>query len=371
MAMFDQASPERIMIGGDESWEGVQAVDALAALYAMWVPRSKIIASGLWSAELSKLTANAFLAQRVSSINAISALCENTGADVNEVSFAIGVDSRIGRKGIQASVGFGGACYEARLPTHLRNLVYLCKSYRLPAVATYWEHVIKMNDYQKSRFAKQIVSAMFNTVSGKKMTVLGFAYKKNTSDIRFSPAIDVCKTLIRERAALTIVDPQVASQAIKVTFGLPLQLVGMTILSLDRPRLLSIIQPVVVASRVDQPPHKKTRPPLLWFWWCLARGVVVSFAGAHALIVLTDWDEFARLDYYRIYEKMQKPAFVFDGRNILDHEQLREIGFLVYAIGKPGAGNVVNPDIAERTVCQMISSLIAAECLLSDLRHVA
>ncbi|KAL1504526.1 hypothetical protein AB1Y20_010928 [Prymnesium parvum] len=305
MAMFDQASPERVMIGGDESEKSLAALESLAALYNLWVPRSKILPSSLWSAELSKLTANAFLAQRVSSINAISALCEATGADVNEVSFAVGVDSRIGRKGIQASVGFGGACYE----THLRNLVYLSKSYRLPVVAKYWESVIKMNDYQKTRFAKQIVSAMFNTVSGKKVSILGFAYKKNTSDVRFSPAIDVCKVLLRERAALKIVDPQVSAQAIKV----------------------ALTNEDGTLGNIDVEAHAYT-----------------ACAGAHALVVLTDWDEFARLDFSRIYEEMQKPAFIFDGRNLLNHERLRRLGFNVFAIGKASPNNVVSDEIAER-----------------------
>jgi len=304
IAMFDQASPERVMIGGDENLTATMAIESLAALYNAWVPRSRIIASGLWSAELSKLTANAFLAQRVSSINSISALCEATGADVNEVSFAIGVDSRIGRKGIQASVGFGGACYE----THLRNLVYLSNSYRLPQVAKYWEQVIKMNDYQKSRFAKKVVSAMFNTVSGKKLSILGYAYKKNTSDIRFSAATDVCKTLLRERAALCVYDPRVASEAIQVS--------------------LTGDDGTEAAIEVQSDPY-------------------LACQGAHAVIVLTEWDEFARLDYKRIFDGMQKPAFVFDGRNLLQHDALREIGFHVYAIGKAHMQTAPSGEAAE------------------------
>jgi len=290
-AMMEQASPERIMIGGGDTAEDLAAVDKLAALYMRWVPKQKIVVSSLWSAELSKLTANAFLAQRISSINAISALCERTGADVSEVSNAIGIDTRIGRKGIQASVGFGGACYE----THLRNLVYIAKLYRLQTVATYWESVIKMNDWQKSRFAKNVVSAMFNTVSGKKLTILGYAYKKNTSDIRFSAAIDVCKTLVKERARLCIYDPRVASEAVKIS------------LTTDDGAESDI--------EVNQDPY-------------------LASNAAHGLLILTEWDEFKRLDYQRIYDSMQKPAFIFDGRNLLDHAKLREIGFQVYAIGK-------------------------------------
>ena len=194
-AMMDQLSPDRVMIGGPETAEGRAAVAQLKDVYENWVPRGKIITANLWSAELTKLTADAFLAQRISSINAISALCEKTGADVEQVAYAIGVDSRIGRKGLVASVGFGGVCYE----THLRNLVYLAKRYRMPQVASYWNAVITMNDYQKRRFAMKIVAQMFNTVAGKKLAVLGFAYKKNTSDARFSASLDVCKALARTR----------------------------------------------------------------------------------------------------------------------------------------------------------------------------
>jgi len=261
------------------------------------VPTSKVIISGLWSAELSKLTANAFLAQRISSINAISALCETTGADVSEVSYAIGVDSRIGRKHLQASVGFGGACYE----THLRNLVYLCRHYRLKEVATYWESVITMNNYQKRRFAMKVVSSMFNTVSGKKLAVLGFSYKKNTSDTRHSVAIDVCKVLLAEKAKLCVHDPRVSSEAIGLSFTD----------ESGAEQLLSI----------ESDPY-------------------LACSGAHAILILTEWDQFTRLDFARIYEGMQRPAFIFDGHNLLDHDALREIGYIVFGIGKPPPTNL-------------------------------
>jgi len=293
------------MIGGDNT----AAIESLAALYARWVPLERIIPASLWSAELSKLAANAFLAQRISSINAVSALCEATGADVSEVSYAIGVDSRIGRKHLQASVGFGGTCYE----THIRNLVYLCKHYRLGQVATYWESVLKMNNYQKKRFANKIVSSMFNTVSGKKLAVLGFAYKKNTSDSRYSCAIDVCKALLAEKAQLQIHDPRVSNEAIAVSF---------TDEAGAEANLFCESDPYAAVQ------------------------------GAHALIVLTEWDSFARLDYERIYGVMQRPAFVFDGRNLLDHERLRAIGFQVYGVGKPSPQMHAGPNEAEREAQQ-------------------
>ena len=291
-AMLDHASPERVMIGCVPSASGRQAASALAEVYKKWVPPDRVMISDLWSAELSKLAANAFLAQRISSVNSISALCEKTGADVSEVAYAIGVDSRIGRKHLQASVGFGGACYE----THLRNLIYLCRHYRLHEVAKYWESVISMNDWQKRRFASKVVSTMFNTVSGKKLAVLGFAYKKNTSDTRQSVAIDVCRFLLAEKATLSVHDPRVSSEAIGITF--------------------SGVRGAEELVAVETDPY-------------------VACDGAHAILVLTEWDVFTRLDYQRIFNRMERPAFVFDGRNLLDHDLLRSIGFTVFGIGKP------------------------------------
>merc|ERR1711998_287099 len=182
---------------------GNAAVQYLADVYRNWVPTERVLTTNLWSAELSKLTANAFLAQRISSINAISALCEATGADVDEVSHSIGVDTRIGPKFLKASVGFGGSCFQK----DILNLVYLCRSFGLPEVAEYWNQVIIKNDWQKSRFAQNMVSSMFNTVSGKKIGILGFAFKKDTGDTRETPAIDVCKLLLAEKAKLAIHDP--------------------------------------------------------------------------------------------------------------------------------------------------------------------
>jgi UDPglucose 6-dehydrogenase len=291
-AMLDHASPERVMIGCTPDDVGRAAASQLVDIYKKWVPADKIMVSDLWSAELAKLASNAFLAQRISSINSISALCERTGADVNEVAYAIGVDSRIGRKHLQASVGFGGACYE----THLRNLIYLCRHYRLHEVAKYWESVIKMNDWQKKRFADKITSTMFSTISGKKLAILGFAYKKNTSDTRQSVAIDVCKALLAEQAKLAVHDPRVSSEAVSLAF--------------------TDVQGNEEVVAVDTDPY-------------------VCCANAHAIVVLTEWDSFTRLDYRRIFDSMQRPAFVFDGRNLLDHDLLRTIGFTVFGIGKP------------------------------------
>jgi len=308
-AITDQLSPDRVMIGGPKTPEGEAAMEALKDLYSNWVPSKRIITSNLWSAEITKLTADAFLAQRISSINAISALCEKTGADVDEVSYAIGVDSRIGRKCLTASLGFGGVCYE----THLRNLVYLAKMYRMPVVAKYWDSVIKMNDYQKRRFANKVVSEMFNTVGGKKLAVLGFAYKKNTSDARFSAALDVCKVLENESAKLVIHDPRVSKEAISLAF-----------------------------TRDDGSESCVT----------VESDPYAAMHSAHAVLILTEWDEFARLDYAKVYESMQKPAFIFDGRNLLDHKSLREIGFIVYGIGKPAPQKELTAEEAAKEVSE-------------------
>ena len=209
--MSDLQNPDRVLIGGERTPEGDAAVKALADIYASWVPRERIIATSLWSSELSKLVANAFLAQRISSINSISAVCEATGADVDEVANVIGRDSRIGPKFLKASIGFGGSCFQK----DILNLVYLCEHFGLGEVAAYWEHVVRMNDYQKRRFTAQMVKTLFNTVADKKIAVLGFAFKKNTNDVRESAAIAVCRDLLSEHARLTVYDPKVTAEDIQ------------------------------------------------------------------------------------------------------------------------------------------------------------
>lgn len=290
-AVADLTFPDRILIGGETTPEGQAAVEKLVSVYANWVPRERILTTNLWSSELSKLVANAFLAQRISSINSISALCEKTGADVDEVARAIGSDSRIGSKFLKASVGFGGSCFQK----DVLNLVYLCGHFGLPEVAAYWDQVIKMNDWQKHRFSERIVRTLFNTVSGKRLAVLGFAFKKDTNDTRESAAIQVCKELLEERASLAIYDPKVESG--QICKDLEIQ-TGNT--------------NVEFAQSAEQ-----------------------AAAGAHAVLVLTEWDEFRDLDFEAIYKSMNKPAWIFDGRSLLDHSRLSRIGFKVYSVGKP------------------------------------
>ncbi|GMI28690.1 hypothetical protein TeGR_g1206 [Tetraparma gracilis] len=299
-AIDDLEKPSRVLIGGGEDEAGQAAIAKLVSVYQNWVPAEQIITTNLWSSELSKLVANAFLAQRVSSINSISALCEATGANVSEISRAIGSDPRIGPKFLQSSVGFGGSCFQK----DILNLVYLCETFGLDECAEYWHQVIKMNDYQKERFTKNMVSKMFNTATGKKVAILGFAFKKDTGDTRETASAFVCRDLVQERANLHVYDPQVKREQMMVEFDYTLNLSTKT-----EPDLEKLI--TTSPSAYD------------------------ACDGAHAIAVLTEWDEFKTLDYQRIYDSMAKPAFLFDGRNIIDHAALREIGFEVYAIGKP------------------------------------
>jgi UDPglucose 6-dehydrogenase len=289
-AVEDLENPDRVLIGGEQTPEGLAAIEKVVSIYARWIPREKILTTNLWSSELSKLVANAFLAQRISSINSISALCEATGADVDEVARAIGKDSRIGPKFLKASVGYGGSCFQK----DILNLTYLCQHFGLPEVAAYWESVVKINDWQKSRFSGRIVRDLFNTVNGKHIGILGFAFKKDTNDTRETAAIAVCRDLLAEGAKVYVYDPQVGEEQIRAD---------------------------VLGTA--------TNPNLI-----VVKTAIESCNGAHAVAVLTEWDEFKDLDFHKIYDGMFKPAFLFDGRNILPHAKLREIGFRVFAIGK-------------------------------------
>ncbi|MEQ1903162.1 MAG: UDP-glucose 6-dehydrogenase [Pirellulaceae bacterium] len=299
-AIEDLLKPDRVLIGG----ENPDAIQALVDVYAHWVDRKNILTTNLWSSELSKLTANAFLAQRVSSINAISALCEATEANVDEVAAAIGTDSRIGKKFLKASVGFGGSCFQK----DILNLVYLCEHFGLNEVAAYWEQVVKMNDYQKLRFTRNMVKQMFNTVSGKRLAIWGFAFKKDTNDTRESAAIYVCRDLLRENAMLNIYDPKVSDEQIRNDLREAMSNEYGELNQVDR-RLIENNVHVVESKQA-------------------------AASGAHAIAVLTEWDEFKTGDFQTIYKSMKKPAFLFDGRNILDHAALKKIGFDVHAIGK-------------------------------------
>lgn len=294
-AVPDLLKPDRVLIGGDSTDDGKAAVEALVNIYANWVPKERILKTNVWSSELSKLTANAFLAQRVSSINAMSEICEKTGADVNEVSKAIGMDSRIGSKFLKASVGFGGSCFQK----DILNLVYIAKSYGLDEVADYWEQVILMNEHQKERFTSQLIATLYNTVSDKKITFFGWAFKKDTNDTRESAAIKVADNLLNEQAKLSVFDPKVKAAQI---YGDLNYLKTRT--EAENKALLT----------VESDPY-------------------VACHESHSVAILTEWDEFKTYDWQKIYDSMLKPAVVFDGRGLMNREALEAIGFIYYSIG--------------------------------------
>jgi UDPglucose 6-dehydrogenase len=287
-AIRDLELPDRILIGSRETERGLKARESLAEIYANWIPREKILTANIWSSELSKLVSNAFLAQRISSINAISALCEKAEADVTEVARAVGMDSRIGPKFLNASVGFGGSCFKK----DILNLVYLCRHYGLEEVADYWESVVRINDYQQERFIRNMLAAMFNTLAGKKICLWGFAFKSNTGDTRESPAIFIARRLIEEHAEIVISDPKALKNA-------RLDLAGLG-------GKVSYVEDAALAAE-----------------------------GCHAIALLTEWDLYRHVNFRAICESMAKPAFIFDGRNILDHRRCFDIGFNVYPVGKP------------------------------------
>ncbi|CAG9828584.1 unnamed protein product [Diabrotica balteata] len=303
-AINDLLNPDRVLIGGENTEAGREAIEALCSVYKTWIPKEKIVTMNTWSSELSKLAANALLAQRISSINSLSAICEPTGADVSEVARAVGLDSRIGSKFLQASIGFGGSCFQK----DILNLVYICECFNLPEVAAYWQQVIDMNEYQKRRFTKQIIQSNFNTLSGKKICMLGFAFKKNTADTRESPAIYVGKTLLDEGASLRIYDPKVSNEQI--------------FKELCKPEIC--VDPELYKKNISayDDPYEAAKE-------------------CHAIIVCTEWDEFIDLDYKKIYSDMMKPAYVFDGRKILDHQELIQIGFHVRTIGRSFADKFI------------------------------
>ena len=285
-AIEDLECPDRVLIGSDETPTGLAAREAIVDIYASWIPRERILTTNVWSSELSKIAANAFLAQRISSINALTELCEKTGADVTEVARAIGADSRIGRKFLKAGVGFGGSCFKK----DILNLVYMCESQGLMQAADYWRSVVTMNEHQQNRFVQNMLTVMFNTVASKRIVLLGFAFKADTSDTRETPAIKVARLLADEHADIVISDPYAIDNARRDLADLG-------------ERVTYEVDPYLAVSDAD------------------------------AVAVMTDWKQYQDIDWQKVYRTMRKPAFLFDGRNFLDHKKLFDIGFHVYAIG--------------------------------------
>ena len=289
-AIPDLEAPDRVLIGGQEP----EAIEALASLYRQWVPAERILTTNLWSSELSKLTANAFLAQRISSINSIAAFCEATGADVREVARAIGADSRIGPKFLQAGPGFGGSCFQK----DILNLVYLCRHYGLEEVASYWEQVVALNHWQQQRIARLVITKLFGTVTGKRIGVLGFAFKADTNDTRESPAIRICLDLLQEGAILQIVDPKVSERQIAQDLGQP-------------------------AGEGDGS-------------WRRVPDVEQAASGADALLLLTEWQQFAQINWAGVAAVMRRPAWLFDARAAADGAAARAAGLKVWLVGAGG-----------------------------------
>ena len=289
-AIKDLLEPDRVLIGGPQDEVGLAAIEEVVDIYAAWVPRERILTTNVWSAELTKLAANAFLAQRVSSINAIAGLCEATGADVEEVARVMGADHRIGPKFLKAGPGFGGSCFKK----DVLNLVYLCESFGLHTAAEYWSGVIKMNDHQQERIVSRLFKAMFNTLANKKIALFGFAFKADTGDTRETPSGTVARLLNDEHVRIVITDPKALPNARKDLADI----VG------DGSHLA-----------FEEDPYKAAE-------------------GADAVLLMTDWRQYPSLDWKRIYDSMRKPALVFDTRNCLDRESLKSIGFRMLNVGK-------------------------------------
>ena len=322
-AITNLLEPDRILIGSHLSESGLRAAAALADLYAEWVPRERVITINLWSSELAKLAANALLAQRISSINSLSAVCQATGANIDQISYAVGLDKRIGPKMLKSSVGFGGSCFKK----DILSLVWLAERLHLPEVAAYWRSVVEINEWQKSRFTKSIITCLYNSITHKKVAILGFAYKKDTGDTRESAAISIVNALVAERAQVSIFDPEVRE---------------------------TTIWSDLYATSEDVENTKSCVT--------VCDDAYAACHDAHAVVIVTEWDLFRvenarhhdvdgapagtnghnsknsqrRLDWTRIAGVMKRPMYVFDGRNIVNPKKLEELGFRVQCIGNGG-----------------------------------
>ena len=294
-AINDLIKPDRILIGGDRK----EAIEVLSEIYKRWVPENKILHTNIWSSELAKLTANAFLAQRISSINSIGALCEATGADVREVARAIGSDSRIGNKFLDSGPGFGGSCFKK----DILNLVYLCKYFGLPEIAEFWESVVTMNNWHQHRISKLVVKKLFGTITGKKIGILGFSFKANTNDTRESAAITICKDLIEEGALLYIHDPKVSPE--QITNDL--------------------------CKKENKSMTNNTKN--LEGEWCFIKDSKNVFEGADAVVLLTEWDEYSMINWNNVSKSMRKPAWVFDARSIVMPDKISMTDLNFWRIG--------------------------------------
>ena len=299
-AIADLEFPDRVLIGGDH----LESIKALVNIYLNWIPKDKIITTDLWSSELSKLTANAFLAQRISSINSISALCERTGANIKDVSLAIGTDKRIGKDFLNAGPGFGGSCFKK----DILNLVYIYDHYGLHHEAKYWEKVVEINDWQKKRISNLIIEKLFGTISGKKIAILGFSFKANTNDTRESPAISICKELINEGGNLFVYDPKVSHEQIRIDLNL-------------------------AEARQERDLNEGS--------WSYATSISEAIELSDAIVIITEWEEFKYLNWKEIKSKMRNPSWIFDTRSIINISEAEKYGLKVWSVGK-GSQNISN-----------------------------
>ena len=299
-AIADLEFPDRVLIGGDN----LESIKALVNIYLNWIPKDKIITTDLWSSELSKLTANAFLAQRISSINSISALCERTGANIKDVSLAIGTDKRIGKDFLNAGPGFGGSCFKK----DILNLVYIYDHYGLHHEAKYWEKVVEINDWQKKRISNLIIEKLFGTISGKKIAILGFSFKANTNDTRESPAISICKELINEGGNLFVYDPKVSHEQIRIDLNL-------------------------AEARQERDLNEGS--------WSYATSISEAIELSDAIVIITEWEEFKYLNWKEIKSKMRNPSWIFDTRSIINISEAEKYGLKVWSVGK-GSQNISN-----------------------------
>ena len=298
-AIHDLMYPDRVLIGGEEE----SAIDSLTEIYSNWVPKSKILRTNIWSSELAKLTANAFLAQRISSINSIAALCEATGADIREVSRAIGSDSRIGSKFLDAGPGFGGSCFKK----DILNLVYLCEYFGLPEVAEFWEGVVKLNYWHQDRISQLVVKKLFGTVTGKKISILGFAFKANTNDTRESASIKICKDLLKEGAYLSIHDPKVDSD--------------------------QIAKDLKMKEKKSFKTNKLIKENSQEGNWYFSDEIYESINNADAVLVLTEWGDYTNINWDKVSKIMRKPSWIFDTRSIIEPGKVIETGLNFWRLG--------------------------------------
>ena len=290
-AINDLLNPDRVLIGGKDK----SSIEILSKIYMHWVSPEKIIKTNIWSSELSKLSANAFLAQRISSINSISAICEETGADINEVSKSIGADTRIGSRFLQSGPGFGGSCFKK----DILNLIYLCDFFNLPQISNYWKSVLTINDWQKKRISRTIVEKLFGTVSEKKIAILGFAFKANTNDTRESPSISICHDLLEEGAKLFIHDPKVKSD--QITFVLQESFFN-------------------CATKLGGS-------------WEFSRDIENAIKEAHAIVILTEWEEYSKIKWSDKEYLLKKPVWIFDTRSIIDIEEIKKTKIKLWRLG--------------------------------------